>query len=266
MRTLIRKNILVASFLCSAFSLNANAGIIYDFDIRVSFDGGLTASQQSVFSNAELFWENLIIGYQDEFAGPGLDISATGAYIDGVGGTLGQAGPTFGIILPTYTYATQGTMEFDSDDLLSMESSGNLFDVILHEMAHVIGFGTLWGDQYNDLLDLSGNYIGENALLAYQQENSDPSATFVPVEQGGGAGTAGGHWDEPDGGGYAEIMTGWLDNNTTISLTTINSFADLGYVINPDFAVKQVPEPPTIAIFLLGMLGLGFRGCKNIKI
>jgi hypothetical protein len=239
----------------------ANAGIIYDFDIRVGFEGGLTATQQDVFTAAENFWEFIIFGYQDEFMGPGLDIRASGTAIDGVGGTLGQAGPTLGIILPDVVYATEGVMEFDSADLSSMETSGTLFDVIVHEMAHVIGFGTLWTQSANYLLDNAGNYIGQYGLAAYQLEH--PGATFVPVEQGGGPGTAGGHWDEPDGGGDPEIMTGWLDSNPTISLTTISSFADLGYVINPNLFAQQVSEPTTLAIFALGIMGLASRRFKK---
>lgn len=239
----------------------ANAGIIYDFDIRVGFDSTLTSSQQAIFSDAEDFWEFFIIGYRDEFAGPGLDIAASAPTIDGVGGILGQAGPTFGIFLPTYVYATQGIMEFDSADLSTLEAAGTLFDVIVHEMAHVIGFGTLWGDLFNNLLDSSGNYIGQYGLEAYQLSN--PGATSVPVEQDGGVGTAGGHWDEPYGGGFSEIMTGWLDSNPTLSLQTINSFADLGYVINPTFSVEQVPEPSTLAIFVLGIMGLASRRFKS---
>ncbi|MBZ9613407.1 leishmanolysin-related zinc metalloendopeptidase [Rheinheimera maricola] len=245
--------LLVASL---TFSSPVCAAIIYDFDIRVNFDGGLTASQQSIFSQAELFWETLIIGYRDEYAGPGLDISASGPAIDGPGGILGQAGPTFGIFLPTYVYATAGIMQFDAADLLNLEAQGSLLDVIIHEMAHVIGFGTLWSAPFNDVLDVNGNYVGAYGLAAYQLSN--PGATFVPVEQGGGPGTAGGHWDETDGGGDPEIMTGWLDFPSSISLTTINSFADLGYVINPDYAVNinQVPAPSALALLLLGLFGL----------
>ena len=35
-------------------------------------------------------------------------------------------------------------MSFDTADLARMEADGSLTDVILHEMGHVLGFGTLW--------------------------------------------------------------------------------------------------------------------------
>lgn len=243
-----------------SLSLNANASIIYDFDIRVSFDGDLTDSQQAIFQQAEDFWEFLIVGYQNELPGPGLDIAASSIDIDGDFGVLGRAGPQLGGWANGYLYATQGIMEFDSADMDRMETAGTLFDVIAHEMAHVIGFGTLW--TYNDLLNGDGNYIGEHALAGYRIDINDPTANYVPVEQGGGPGTAGGHWDEPDFGGFSELMTGWLDGNTTIGLATINSFADLGYVINPAFAVS-VPEPSTMAVFALALFGLRLRQSKR---
>jgi hypothetical protein len=123
----------------------------------------------------------------------------------------------------------------------------------------VIGFGTLW--TLNGLyVDGSGQYTGANALATYRTEFNQPAATFVPVELGGGSGTANGHWNEVDGGGgntgivdslnrdmKNELMTGWLNSPTFVSLTTINSFKDLGYV------VSAVPEPGVMAMWLLGL-------------
>jgi len=262
-KILSRQYILAVNFIFLFFSVNATAGIMHDFDIRVSFDGALTDSQKGVFTEAENFWEHLIIGYRNEFNGTGLDIAASSAPIDGVSGVLGSASYTSTQNAGTqdtddyYRYASQGVMTFDSADMGNMESSGSLFDVILHEMAHVMGFGTLWAS--NDLLNDNKDYIGEFALAGHRIDVADTNASFVPVEQGGGRGTEFSHWDETDFGGSPELMTGWLDNDIYVSLATINSFADLGYVINPLFSVEEVPEPSSIAIFALALLALRAR-------
>ena len=252
-----RQCILAVNFIFLFLSFNATAGIIHDFNIRVSFDGALTDSQKGIFTDAENYWENLIIGYRNEFDGPGLDIAASSIYKDGEGGVLGSAGPRVLYNSGEYLYSTQGVMEFDSADMDNMESSGSLLNVILHEMAHVMGFGTLWTS--NNLLDGNDNYIGEFGLAGHRIDVDDANASFVPVEKAGGPGTALAHWDETDFGGSSELMTGWLDNDIYVSLATINAFADLGYVINPLFSVEEVPEPSTIAIFALALLSLRVR-------
>ena len=250
-----RQCILAVNFIFLFFSVNATAGIMHDFDIRVSFDGALTDSQKGIFTDAENFWENLIIGYRNEFDGSGIDIAASSSFIDGVSGVLGRAGPRNSYDMGDYVYAPQGVMIFDSADMNNMESSGRLLNLILHEMAHVMGFGTLWDD--NNLLDDNNNYIGEFGLAGHRIDVDDANAPFVNVEKDGGDGTAFSHWDKDEFG--SELMTGWLDNDITVSGATINSFADLGYVINPLFSVEEVPEPSTIAIFALALLGLRVR-------
>ena len=63
--------------------------------------------------------------------------------IDGPGKILGQAGPCF-IRLPGYLPLI-GAMRFDTADVATLESAGQFDEVILHEMGHVLGFGTIWG-------------------------------------------------------------------------------------------------------------------------
>ena len=41
-------------------------------------------------------------------------------------------------------------MQFDSADLASLEAQGQLVNVILHEMGHVLGLGTIWTGQGPD--------------------------------------------------------------------------------------------------------------------
>ena len=55
---------------------------------------------------------------------------------------LGQAGPCYvrsGSKLPI-----TGRLTLDADDLNQAESFGILADLVIHEMGHVIGIGTLW--------------------------------------------------------------------------------------------------------------------------
>ncbi len=245
----------------------ATAHAATSFNLTLNFTGGLTATQQTVFGDAATFWEGHVTGYQPGIAIGGLTIDAGGSYIDGAGGVLGQAGPTAGTIQAGYTLATTGTMAFDTADLSAMESNGSLYDVILHEMAHVMGFGTLWVDN-GVYVDGTGEYTGANALAAYRNEFNQPGAAFVPVELGGGAGTANAHWNENNGGSGLtgitdglgrdmrdELMTGWMSPNpanTFVSRTTLASFTDIGFLV-------VVPEPTGAVLLLIGVAGIAIR-------
>ena len=72
-----------------------------------------------------------------------LHIAAEIAPIDGVGGVLGSAGPCGGFLQsvdrPGFFLPVFGQMRFDSADVGNLEVSGQLEDVILHEMGHVSG-------------------------------------------------------------------------------------------------------------------------------
>lgn len=229
-----------------------------DFDIILEFNGGLTANQQSAFSEAESFWESVITGYSETVMfPPGLTITAIGENKDGVGGVLGSAGPTSGAYGEEGTlYVRKGQMSFDSADLGAMEESGSLVSVIIHEMAHVIGFGSIWTHPSINIYDQStGHYTGQYALAAYKAE-FDPDATYVPIELDGGEGTADAHWDETWAGPSSDIMTGYLEGEVTISSTTIQSFRDLGYL------VSNLSDVPAFLFGTLPLVLLGFRRKK----
>jgi len=65
------------------------------------------------------------------------------------------------------------------------------------QMAHILGVGTLWEEM--GLLDTSSGtvkYTGPYACAAWRSLTGCPAGSCPPVEQSGGAGTAGSHWDE----------------------------------------------------------------------
>lgn len=247
---------LCAAAVLGTGSLGANAA----FSIALTFSG-LTPTQQSYFGAAASFWENVITGYKPLVTLTGLSISASGVPIDGSGGVLGSAGPDSITQQQLTRYTTTGSMEFDTADINTLIGNGSFANVIKHEMAHVIGFGTLWS--LNNLyVNTSGRYTGVNGLLTYRSEFNQPLALFVPVELGGGGGTADGHWNEVDGGGgntgitdtqgrdmRLELMTGWLNEPAFVSRMTAAQFQDLGYVVN----LSAVPEPAALALLLAGI-------------
>jgi hypothetical protein len=230
------------------------------FTITLEF-GTIDAAYKPYFEEAKSFWEGVITGYRESVGLTGVTITASIKTDDGSGGTLGQAGPTAGGVFGNFSLATAGTMAFDIADVPELVNDGFFDDVIRHEMAHVLGFGTLWTNN-GVYVSNSGQYKGSFALATYQAEYNQPDADWVPVELEGGSGTANGHWNEANNGGAStgivdgqgrdmkfELMTGWLNVPTYTSRTTAASFYDIGYTVN----LSAVPEPAALALWLLGV-------------
>jgi len=161
-------------------------------------------------------------------------IYATVAPIDGPGKILGSAGPC--IIRSQSVFTVIGLMRFDVDDLNALLATGRLDAVILHEMLHVVGFGTLWRNK--DLLFGSGTTDPRfsGAVAAQQCVAAEGIVTCadgrVPVENVGGTGTIESHWRESIFD--AELMTGFVEStpNMPLSAITLASIEDLGFTVN----------------------------------
>jgi hypothetical protein len=169
---------------------------------------------------------------------PGLLVLVSVSPVDGPGKILAQAGPCAlrgGDGLPFL-----GELELDSEDLANLEAGGRLRSVVLHELLHTVGFGTLWDKVLTGEGSADPRFTGPRAEGAYLDWNGGLTPT-VPVEGTGGAGTRDAHWREKVFGD--ELMTGWISGPTQpLSRTTIASLADLGYEVEPlaaePFAVK----------------------------
>lgn len=211
-------------------------------------DGTPLATQLGIrdaFFLAERFWESRLTGFSAQLPARvhrvlrPVQITASIVAIDGPGGILGQAGPTQVFTYngsKPYAISQAAQMQFDSDDVVLFQNLGLFDDIVRHEMAHAIGFGSLWTDNRLNLGPL-GHYTGSFALKRYRIEAKKPNALYVPVEQLGGGGTAGAHWDsadpfffDPDTFG-GDVMLGFITDNPRLTETTWASYADLWFKV-----------------------------------
>jgi hypothetical protein len=239
------------------------------FNVTIQNVGpAFSAAVQTAFNSAVAKWQQII--YQDivdvtgfsAMAGQcGANSPAIGPVtvddvvifaridsIDGPGGVLGSAGPCF-IRVPE-VLTVLGRMTFDSADVAALNAVGSLNSVILHEMGHVLGFGTLWTQpQFDCLQDAStppgtilDTYFSCPKAVAMFDSIGGTSYTGgnkVPVENCGpaspvpcGTGNVNGHWREPTFD--EELMTGFLQPGVSNPLSRLSAAAmeDLGYGVN----------------------------------
>src|SRR5262249_12683835 len=101
---------------------------------------------------------------------------------------LGESGPC--LVRNPGNLPIVGVMSLNSGTLAGLAGSGMLDDVIKHEMAHLLGFGTVW-DLDNLLRDSTTNnpwFSGPDAEAAFRKALPAYTDKIVPVEAGGGSG------------------------------------------------------------------------------
>jgi len=211
------------------------------YNITIEFKGTWTTDLYNIFVQAADKLTSLIIGDLQDVSVRSkggitvvddIKISAELGNIDGLYGVLGQAGPTS--VRTSNSLPATAQMQFDIVDVNAM-GLDVFAEVVLHEMAHSLGFGSIW-----DRLGLvtNGLYTGANALAEYLDMGGTGSG--IPVEQDGGAGTAGSHWDEETFNN--ELMTGYInDGENYFTDMSAASFADLGYTIRSDYSAIVDP-------------------------
>jgi Leishmanolysin len=249
--------------------INATVQTSYQIDVRF-FGRTLTAAQKALFTNAAARVRAIVVGALPPVNPAGIDPSLCGVpgvtsvgtatlngliiyasidSIDGRGKILAQSGPCY--YLDSTDFRTiLGVMKFDSADINSLAGSGNLQEVITHEMLHVLGFGSFWDASFKNLL-INDNttavaYIGFGGTAGCKAIGAPITcANSVPVEgTQGGPGTLYSHWRESTFGN--ELMTGFLNGGTNpLSQMTVRSFEDLGYTVNPAGADPYTPPAGT---------------------
>jgi hypothetical protein len=187
--------------------------------------------------------------------------------IDGPGHTLAESGPCFLRTSGSGAGLTVvGVMKFDTADVGSLVTNGTLNSVVLHEMNHVLGFGTLWSlsapfpnvnclqlpsnppgslrDTYFSCAGGSQNAAAEfdsvggtNYTGAGQPYGSplhvppvENCANSPYVYPNCGQGTVNSHWRTTVFGN--ELMVGFLPAHPALSVVSLGSLQDLGYTVN----------------------------------
>lgn len=217
------------------------------YDIELRPVAPLDPDVQAVFDTAKARWQAVLVrGVPDQTLSVAADACLSGAAaiegvvddlvidisvtpIDGVGGVLGQAGPC--VVAGVDSLTRVGSMEFDSADVASMMTQGIFGAVVIHEIGHVLGIGTLWNYGRSLLAGAGGSdprYFGPRGVAEWAALGGTGG---VPVENSGGPGTQDAHWREVTFGN--EVMTGYVDYGVDpLSAMTVASLADLGYQVD----------------------------------
>lgn len=219
--------------------------------VEVEFPNGISNQFRGAFTNAASFWNNVIssgappltfsgffnaqglCGVNRLFS-PGETIRGVRIFsfvqnIDGPGSILGSAGPC-GF---SGQFARLGIMRFDSSDIGTLAGSGSFEAVVRHEMAHVLGIGTLWSSfglirrpcPTSGTCNTNPRYTGANGNAGFRSLGGSGE---IPIANTGGAGTRNGHWREATF--VNELMTGFLNSGfNPVSVMTVRSLRDLGF-------------------------------------
>ena len=249
-------------------SFVVGADPVEPFNLELRGVSSLAPNVAAAFTTAAARWQSVIVRGTAPFSLPPSQTCLVGGTvpsviddilidvavvpIDGPGNVLGSAGPT--CMASGTDLAVTGEMTFDSADVASLLLDGAFDDVVLHEMGHVLGIGTLWNTvPYGGTRNFtagtgtsSTRYTGHRGVAEYSVLSGVASVASVPVEDTGGGGTQDSHWRESVFGD--ELMTGWIDIGTTpLSRVTVAALADLGLQVDLDAAddyLLSAARPP----------------------
>lgn len=200
-----------------------------------SFYGEVPAGVRFATQQAVQRWEQVITGDL-----PGHLEQSTGMFVDDfrmrvqmglLGGGSDGGGRVLANAMPLQYRTGDGLPWLGETGIDPADAtSSQLVAILTHEIGHALGFAssnpsfTRWVSGFT--------WTGPNAVREYRSL-AGASMTSVPLESGGGMGTAGAHWSEAVF--RTELMTGFVEPAGVpmpLSRVTVGAFADLGYTVN----------------------------------
>lgn len=158
---------------------------------------------------------------------------------DGQGGLYGSAG---WCILDTAKMPRVAVLMIDSEDITSLVATRTLESVVMHEMGHCLGIGTLWeirsvfGFFVRQYVSPSTSnppwfFLRPNAQLGESEVTGEEIGPYPEIESEGSVGTTRSHWSKRRYGN--ELMTGYITGtNQPLSALSIRSLVDIGYKVD----------------------------------
>ncbi|BAU10079.1 type I secretion target GGXGXDXXX repeat protein domain protein [Leptolyngbya sp. NIES-3755] len=235
--------------LATNFTVAANDP--QQFRIDLSFADsltGLNSAARDAIAQAARFWEGVILGASAITRSNILSIALDGQSFnaqDGTAdtGTLALSGPSLTLDAANNLVITRGRSTLNLRRIAEFNSNPlYLRDIMIHELAHVFGFGTIWQPLEFSFTDGSTLLAGKNwinrtnatyradsyAGWAYGDLLGTFTPTAIPIEP-----QIFFHWDESRFD--TELMTPFAETPGTpmpMSSLTLGALRDLGWNVN----------------------------------
>ena len=242
---------IVAGLPPAEFTVTALSPPVGEFSIVIRYLGETPALEyQQAVDSAARVWERAIVG---NLPAVNVNLGPLGTLcgavneevddiimfvriepIDGEFGVLGSAGPCAS--RQSNSLPVLGGMRLDAADVARLAAQNQLVAVVIHEMAHILGFGTRWNAL--NLLTGAGTseplFTGPAARTVFETMvlgGLGYTGPRVPVENVGGPGSVDGHWRESVL--RNELMTSILNiGPNPLSALSLAGFRDMGYVMD----------------------------------
>ncbi len=223
-------------------------GATGDFNISLHFTDAVPATHRPVLEDAASWWRSVLsdtewtdvaVNGTTECRGVDVPLDTVDDLVilvdlvemDGDLGTAARAGVCVKRDEADAHAPVLGYVRFDEADIDVLAQYGDLWEVMVHEMTHVLGFGVRW--VHMDLLDQESDphFTGARALAAFDAAGgADYPDAKVPTQPGHG------HWRESIFG--SELMTPslFVTRREPLSAITLAALIDMGYHVDLSFA------------------------------
>ena len=187
----------------------------------------------------------------------GIELNQYNSFYDPNSNVIASCGPTQVFHINNSNNIKHNTLKFELSINLRYATPTNTFvpfnqqewvNLLTHELGHALGLGIYW--QW-PVSHVNNNFISNNdyplASLAYNNLTR-LTRNKVPIEDSGGPGTIGGHWEDTsrpatytgaDGLAYPscsfDLLIGYFNRNNMLPITdlSVKYFVDQGYELIP---------------------------------